>query len=331
MNFLKSKPSKKLLVCASIILLLVSTVVLVLSNTNNAADTSIPLILSFSSTPTPYPLPTRVYRTPSYFTTIFEQIFGKRNRFINPSLIEEDGQPKAENAHFDLYAVNNYLPIDIQWFQKKFDQVYEFVSARLDITISDKVVVTFVPPQSGECAPRGTTFLEQQPIIVIYANRATSEEQILATLAHELGHVFIHQKYANLSDVALTEGMATWAAGDYWEEWKGVDFNFGVKAFINAGTYLPLYQNYYMEKAYDDNSSGCITQRDILLTEFASFLDYLTQNYGTVKLSILFNTRQPELVNNQRVVYPPNYRDVYGLEFNQLEYEWLKTLLQPNQ
>ena len=331
MNSLKIKPSKKFLVSAGIILVLVCTVVLVLSNMNHAAEPSILLALSFSSTPTPLPLPTRIYHSPSYFITIFEQIFRKKNPSIDPSLIEEDGQLKAETAYFDLYAINDYLPVDIQWFQQKFDQVYEYVSARLGITISGKVIVTFVPPQSGECAPRGTTFQEQQPIIVVYANRSTSEEQILATLAHELGHVFIHQKYAGLSDVALSEGMATWAAGDYWEEWKGVDFNSGVKAFVNAGTYLSLYQNYDMGKAYDDKSSGCITQRDILLTEFASFLDHLIQKSGMVKLSALFNTRQPELVNNQRIIYPPDYKDVYGLEFNQLEYEWLKTLLQPGQ
>lgn len=221
---------------------------------------------------------------------------------------------------------NGYLPVDSQWWQHESKQVYEYVSHRLDTTIDEKVIVTYVPPETGNCAPRGTTFHEQQPLILIFANQDTSKEQILAVFAHELGHVFIYQKYENLSDVALNEGMATWAAGDYWKAWKGVDFNVGVRSYITDKTFLPLFQNFDMSKAYDD-VPGCITHRDILLTELASFIDYLIQSYGLEQLSALFNIRQPDSVTSQRIVYPPNFKDIYELELNQLEYEWLRTLL----
>lgn len=330
MRVLKIKPSKRLFIYAVIVLFLTGAILLILSISKKAAEPSIPFTYSFSSTPTPCPLPNRVYQSSFSIVDFFEQIFGNRTQSIDPSLIKS-GQQEAENTHFTLYSESNFLPVDIQWWQRESEKVYYYVSSRLKTTINEKVIVTFLPPQSGNCGPRGTTFHEQQPIIFIFANQTTSKEQVLATLAHELGHVFLHQEYPDLSDVALTEGMATWVAGEYWRDWKGADFNSGVRNFFSNGTYLPLYPNYDLRKAYDDKSPDCIAHRDILLTEFASFVDFLIQNYGAEKLSTLFDIRQPELVNNQRVVYAPNYRDVYGLEFNQLEYEWLKTLLEPGQ
>jgi hypothetical protein len=329
---MKQKPSKKTLIFASILLLLSCILILALAKALTLSDVHTLTYLNSSITPTPYSLPTQVYGPPqSIFTTILGQIFRKGNQSIDPIRIIEDGQRVAENPYIDLYVENNYRPVDIEWWQQESKSVYEYVSERFNTALSDKVIVTFVPSKTGNCAPRGTTFHEQQSIIVIFASKDTSKEQILATLAHELGHVFIHKKYENLTDLALTEGLATWSAGDYWKAWKGFGFNSSVKTYVNTGTYLPLFSNYDMKLAYDDNSSECITHRDILLTEIASFIDYLSQNYGAEKLSKLLDMKQPELVNNQRVVYPPNFKDAFGLELNQLEYIWLKTLVQPSQ
>ena len=327
MNFLKQKYSSKFVLFASIVFLLASFMVLFSRNRVITAS----LDLSFSTTPTPYPLPTQVYESPSYFITIFGQVFGKKELFPNPAQIIDNGQRQAGNVYLDLYSENNFLPVDVRWWQQESQLVYEYVSKRLGTTNSEKAIVIFAPPQSRNCAPRGTTFHEQQPVVMIFADQDTSKGQILAVLAHELGHVFIHQKYKDLNDITLIEGMATWAAGDYWKVWKGADFNSDVRAFIDRGTYLPLVQNYYLEKAYDDNSPGCIIHRDLLLTEMASFLDFLIQNYGSESLSSLLDTKPPGLADGQRVVYPPNFKGVYGSEFNQLEYEWLEFLLQPSQ
>jgi hypothetical protein len=208
--------------------------------------------------------------------------------------------------------------------------VYNYVSERLGATTSEKIILIFLPPRPGNCATRGMTYHEQQPVIVIYANEETSKEQILAVLAHEFGHVFIAQKYETLNDLALNEGMATWAAGNYWTKWKDEDFDTLVKASLKNETYLSLFHNYSLKKAYDDNLENCLLHRDQLLTELASFLDYLIQNYGQEKLSTLFDMRQPELINNQRIIYRPDFQGIYGTELNQLEYEWLNSLLQTN-
>ena len=241
----------------------------------------------------------------------------------------ETGRILAENGYFEFYGENDNLPVDAEWWQNESKEVYEYVSKRLDSTIPDRLAVIFVSPQSRIYAPRGTTFFEQQPIIVIYADQETGKKQISAVFAHELGHVLVHQKYQNLNDLILDEGMATWAAGLYWDEWQGADFDSAVRSFITDKTYLPLTENYYLDKAYDNNSPNCLIHRDILLTETASFLDYLIRQYGIDRLSKLMNTKKPEFQNGQKsYYYPSDFLDVYNLEFNQLEYEWLKTLFQ---
>jgi hypothetical protein len=236
---------------------------------------------------------------------------------------------EAKNEYFELFSYDDYLPVDIQWWQKESRQVYEYVSKRLETSISEKALVMFLPPRSGKNPARGISFHELPPVIVIFADQYTGEEQLLAVLAHELGHILLHQKYQEISDLALDEGLATWAAGNYWQDWQGADFDSAIRASIQNGTYLPLFENYYLEKAYENSSPDFMLHRDMLLTEWASFLDFLIQNYGTETLSSLVDTKLSELDDGQRTIYPPNYIDVYGLEFNQLEYQWLETLLLP--
>jgi hypothetical protein len=327
MKLLRQTSFIKLFIVAGIILALVCGVYFAVSTNNkNTAETTQEFHLLVSTTPTPYPLPAEVYIQPSFLTTLWSQVFGSKKKLTNPDKIIANGQIKFSDERMDLYVRNGYFPVDARWWQPESGQVYEYVRARLDAAASEKVIVMFVPPEPGNCAPRGTTIQEEQPVILIYANQDTSKNQILATLAHELGHVFIHKKYPNLSDVALSEGMATWAAGDYWKAWKGVDFNAAVRSYSTGKTYLSLFQNYDMKKAYAD-MPGCITYRDMLVTEFASFIDYLIQTYGIEKLPVLFDVQQPEIINNRRIVYPPNFKVVYGFELNQLEQEWLRNLL----
>jgi hypothetical protein len=312
---------------AGIILLLAGAMLAVLVKSGDTGGTAPTPDLSFAATPTPQPLRTLAKESPSYFRTVLRQIFRRRGPSVDPFEIL-NGQRQAEGEYLDLYTVNGYLPVDVKWWQKESKQVYEYVARRLDATAAQKAIVAFVPPKLGNCAPRGTTYHEQQPVIVIFADQSTSKQQIVAVLAHEIGHVLIHQKYEKLSDTALNEGMATWAAADYWKAWKGADFDSVVRSFIKDKTYLPLFQNYYLEKAYDEDSPDCITHRDILMSEMASFLEYLIQKDGTEKLSALFDMPQPEVTGARGIFYPPRFKMVYGLEFNQLEYGWLGSLLQ---
>ena len=330
MNLPRQGPLFRILSYAIIVILFVGAVFLLFQNRTIASNKAIPLDFLSSTTPTPYPLPTSAYDLLPLIPIVTGTISEESNQFIDPDLIKENGQQRAENEYLDLYLLDSYLPVDVQWWQQESKQIYEYVSKRLDIPLNGRVIVTFAPPQSRNCPARGLAFPEQQ-VIVILADEDTSKEQIRGVLAHELGHIFILNKHKNLNDTALSEGMATWAAGEYWKEWKGLDFNSSVRNYINKGSYLPLFQNYDLQKAYDETVQDCVTYRDILYTEMASFIDYLIQSYGMDQLFILFDVPQPETIDNKRIVTPPRYKDVYGLEFNQLEYKWLKALIKPNQ
>lgn len=329
MGFPRHRPLNKILSYVGIVVLLAGAMILLLQNRNRAPNDSSPPDFLSSTTPAPDPLPTAAYDLLPPVTMVPGTIIDESNQSLDPVQIEENGQQQAQNEYLDLYSLNDYLPVDIAWWQRESKQVYEYVSKRLGSRLGGRVVVTFAPPESVTCPARGRAFREQR-VIQILADEETSEEQILGVLAHELGHLFVAQKYKNLNDVALNEGMATWAAGDYWNEWKGSDFNDSVRDFIDEGSYLPLFENYDFEKAYDPDAPDCVTHRDILYTEMASFLDYLVQSYGMELLSALLDVPQSESIDNKRIVYPPNYKDVYGLEFNQLEYEWLRSLLRPS-
>ncbi|MDK2981895.1 MAG: hypothetical protein PWQ55_2242 [Chloroflexota bacterium] len=282
--------------------------------------------LAASTTPTPYPLPPRVYEHPSTLTTIIRQIFQKGDVRIDPTRMLDTGQVVAENPYFVLYAVEGYLPVEIEWWQQASSAVYESVSQRFITTLDEAVVVLFSPPQTSECPPRGVTIHEQASSIVIFADESSNRGQILATLAHELGHVFIQKKYPHLNDLALIEGLATWAAGAYWADWKGADFDASVKKYLSNGSYLPLYANYDLEAAYNTRSLDCIEDRDRLLTEMASFIDFLLKDYGKEKFNQLAETQAPENVDGQSVIYPPDYLSTYRVELNQLEFRWLTSL-----
>lgn len=277
------------------------------------------------SSPTPFLLPTKTFSKRPSLQTIFGQLFGTQTKVQEFENILTLSKENDSSNHFDLYVYNKYLPVDTTMWLQASEDVYEYESARLHLTLDNKTILIFLPKGKGNCAARGTTLNGTQQVILIYADQDSSQKQMLATLAHELGHVFINKYYAALSTLALNEGLATWIAGDYWTNWKGYSFDDGVRLSLREHSYLPLFQNFDMKKAYSD-SADCLTSRDKLLTEFASFIDYLIQTYGMNNLILLINTPQSTTINSQRVIYPPDFYKVYGLQLNQLEYDWLMDL-----
>lgn len=283
------------------------------------------LIFSLSVTPTAYPLPVRTYKPASFLeklASLFNALFHGSTMLTEPS---KNDREIGRTEHFVLHTREN--DSDLSWAISEMEQIYLYESSRIHTDFSEKINVIISTPESGLCAPRGTTYFNDPTTIFVFADQNTSKEQILATFAHELGHSFIHSLYPSLSDIALNEGMATWFAGKYWETWKENSLDGQVRSFINEQSYLPLYLNQDMSQAYE-RSKDCLQNRDILLTEFASFIDFLYRDYGAEHLSSLFNIKQPETINSQRFVYPPDYQGIYELELNQLEQKWLHSIIE---
>ncbi|NMB62174.1 MAG: hypothetical protein GYA18_07535 [Chloroflexi bacterium] len=283
------------------------------------------LVFSLSITPTAYPLPTRTYKQATLLeklTNIFSTLFHGPAMLTEPS---NNDREIGKTDHFVLFAREN--DTDLSWFLAEVEHIYFYESSRIDTNLSEKINIIISVPEPGLCAPRGTTYFNETTTIFLFADPNTPKEQISAAFAHELGHAFIHSLYPNLTDTALNEGMATWLAEKFWVAWKMNSFDNEIRSFAKEQSYLPLYLNQDMTKAYE-KTKECLQNRDILLTEFASFIDFLMREYGVDRLSSLFNVQQPEIIDSQRLVYPPNYQEVYGLELNQLEQKWLISILE---
>jgi hypothetical protein len=182
--------------------------------------------------PTPYPLEKQVYGRPSRFMSLVNQLIPpKQNIPLLAKFIEN--KEAIEGKCFETYFSDMEGLIDQEWWLEESIVVYGYVFERQGVSLGNFISVAFSPPASGYCAPRGITVHDQQPAIIIFADQMTSREQILAAFAHELGHVLIHQQYPGLNDIALDEGRATWAAGDYWTEWKDTGMDDAVRLLLS--------------------------------------------------------------------------------------------------
>jgi hypothetical protein len=226
------------------------------------------------------------------------------------------------------------------------------VSQRLGTGSTQKFDVAFRPPDDSPCPVRGLAIAFPDPQTIIFADEATSHTQILGVLAHELGHLLHAHGLQVGGDTYLSEGLATWAAGKYWEGWRGETPAESVQTYLAEGRYVPLHEYYRQEESVRPmDAENCLAERDRRYISWAAFLDFLLDRYGMEKLvELLDSTRQleetptpaarptvlpplpgtPTIVEEQiiakRVMQPPDYQGVYGLALNQLEDAWQRQL-----
>jgi hypothetical protein len=191
-----------------------------------------------------------------------------------------------------------------------------------------KIPVIFRPPSSVPCPPRGLAWVHP-PRIIIYADDKTSREQLLGVLAHELGHILIMPQFEGIPR-ALNEGLATWASAPYFNAWLGnPSLDAAVRSYFTDATYLPLHQNYYLTDIYpgmeETSSESCISRREALYIEWASFLGYLIEQHGMEKIEeLIAAVREPEMTEAGLAIRPADFEGVYGSSLNQLEAAWLR-------
>jgi hypothetical protein len=242
------------------------------------------------------------------------------------------GEKVAETAHYEFYVEDAPFPEDVEEFKEEAEQVFEYVSARLNSSVEGKIAVTFRRPSTEPCRARGLFVSERPYRIFIFADEQTSRDQLLGVLAHETGH-YLH----TVGDLpgttwAFTEGIATWASGEYWNAWhNSPSLAATVQRYRERGQFMPLYENFQSpQQSAPETTAGasddCLVRRDILYTEWASFLDYLIEKYGWEKLHILFESPDSERRRREVIFTPPDFEAVYGLSLNQLEAAWLEHL-----
>ena len=299
------------------------------------SPTPTPAGTPIAPTPTPLLLPTRVIELPSP-TPPGD---GPTPTPAPPrSLLDEympNHRPVAETEHF-IYYINedDYMPVDLDRWQVLAEDLFDYVAERVD-TGSDplgdeKIMVGFLPPQTQTCPIRGLAAQGDSPIILIFADENSPEEYLLGVIAHELGHAIPGQAYPGglPNDLALTEGLATWAAGEYWDAWQDVpSIHDLVRSYVESGDYLPLNEVVEMPAIYpwqDEAGADCLERRDQIYSQWGSFVGYLVERYGWDKVRDLFESARTVDEADRRVEYPTDYPGVLGLALNQLEADWLR-------
>lgn len=210
--------------------------------------------------------------------------------------------------------------------QNSFDEVYEYVRDRMGIADDEEIILSFQERSAEPCAARGVTMPHPAAEIILLVDEGTNRSELLAVLAHEVGHILHHRRFEPEpitpdSDLGIvSEGLATWAAGEYWTSPKSLSsFQSAVRDYLYEGLFLPLDwpTDPRATSLLSANRDECLRQRDIVYTERAAFVEYLIEQHGQEKLSALLDGSR-------------DFFDVFGESLDALESRWLRGLANGN-
>ncbi len=215
-----------------------------------------------------------------------------------------------------------------------------------------ELIMTFVSPRSGrvgpmelgpgQCPVRGLAITGRVsgPLQAwVVADDETPADQVIAVAAHEIAHHFVWARFGGIGDSLLAEGLATWLAQESWLKWHGWDsLDEAVRGFRSDGSYIPFAERDERQGRVSD--AECLARRDTLYTEYASFVGFLIDKYGAERFEELADTvatvtitvrPDPPTPTPVQPIRPttPDYQAVYGLSLEELEQEWLLTLMPP--
>ena len=261
----------------------------------------------------------------------------------------------VETEHFVISRHVRELP-NFEEFVSRVEEIYAYVSQRMDFDLEDKLDVSIYEISAGPCPVRGLALMptpedEYEDFsadtsfkVVIFVDETASLEYLLGIFAHELGHILHMQGFATFpSPGGLAEGLASWAAGRYWTAWhQSPSFSDSVRNYLRAATFLPLSQNIELTGTFSSNGGGanCLTRRDMLYKSWAAFVEFLINSYGAEKFKELLSTvevdvstevikmtvddKVVEVSNEVQEVRGPDW-SIYGKSFETLEQAWLES------
>ena len=239
----------------------------------------------------------------------------------------------AETDHFIFYAQDDYFPVDLERWKKQAEEIYAYVSDRVMADSPVKISVAFLPAQKTICPIRGLASSDDPPTIILFADPGVAEDYLKGVLSHEVGHAIPAQGFEGglPNDISLTEGLASWASGKYWDAWMGTPgIHYLVRQYIDSGKYLPLAANVDLPGVYpwqEGAGADCLARRDQVYSQWASFIDFLLQRYGWAKVHQLFESASTAKKGGQEMKHPTDYQGIVGKSLEQLESEWLEFVM----
>ncbi len=225
----------------------------------------------------------------------------------------------AVSAPFTIYIQDEITTFSASQLHQDFTQVYQDISEKLGVQLQDSLDVVVRTPDPNQTF-RGRT---SGSTIEITTTNELPKVRVLGIFAHELSHI-LHRKWIGGLSVhfPLTEGFATWLAGDYWLDWHDLNtFSSAVLNYQHEGSYIPLNAT-FMELPTDD-----IQKRDIVYNEWAGFVGYLIEEFGLKKMGS-YSKQMVTGPGNQIIDTEASFQEIYGMSQQELENRWLASLSQ---
>lgn len=211
-------------------------------------------------------------------------------------------KPVLETEHFTFNLEAIRLPVSIFELEEQAEIIYNYVSTRFGVSIDRKITVFFEPPRNKPCDSRAIAIVgeDSDSAIVFHVPEDMSSAYLFGILAHEVGHVINWAIEPTLRARGMTEGIASWAAGEYWLALFGhSSLDEAVRSYLAVSQYIPLQEldTYMIVPEFEEHYlEDCIQRRDILYTEWASFIAYLISIEGLEKLFAYLKGRSLESV-----------------------------------
>lgn len=193
----------------------------------------------------------------------------------------------------------------------EFDRALAYVVERFGTAPAGQIS-TYVGLEPG-CGIHGIAYTDVRTVQV-FTCRELPMSRAVNIMAHEFVHQLCHDRYGDRhlsADLILSEGAATWGAGEYWLGGAG-SFRQFVRPWLESGSEIPLSESYVGRPIADMNQ---------LYYQWASFVEFLVETYGRDRFDQLYVTGQS---------YPASsdYLGVYQKPFDVLEAEWKAWVLQ---
>lgn len=222
---------------------------------------------------------------------------------------------EIENKIFiSVYYDDGLYLTQRQELEQQMRVAYKYVLQRLGSDVKDGIYVQVKLSSKQGCNLNALADTNSR-IITIYTCNEISIDKVTSIFAHEAGHQVAHDFYGQShlnADHILLEGFATWLAGKYW---LGDNFQ-NFRDFFTEN-YLHTLNSPFILNAYDRSYQ----EMNILYYKWASFIEFLIQEYGWDKFNQLYKS-------GQKVPGSANYMDIYEKSLNELIFEWDKWLHQ---
>ena len=187
----------------------------------------------------------------------------------------------------------------------ELEHALAYVAGRFGTTPKGRIV-TYLD-RDPDCVLNGLAETQWRSVHV-YTCSDIPRHRAVTILAHE----YVHQLAADYygpphlqADLILSEGIATWGAGDYWLGGRS-DF----ASFVREHYRDDLFP---LATPYQGRSIHVMNQ---LYYQWASFVEFLIITYGRDRFDTLY-------VSGSNEPGSANYFGVYGKHLDELEQEWL--------